>query len=197
MWGATSLSGSKADDGQTYYLGTLILEVPANADGTYTIEFLPDVAKTYMVDEYGQKIVPLVFTPALITINQLPNAPTIDGQTSGSAGTSYTYTFTSTDPDGDNIAEYIVNWGEGPDEIITGPFASGSPATASHIWSTQGNYVITAKAKDVNGLVGPEGTLSVSMPRNKLVNTPFLNYLQNFLQQYPILYQFLQRLLRL
>ena len=126
--------------------------------------------------------------------NQAPNIPDIDGHTGGKTGTEYEYTFVTTDPDNDDIAEYIVNWGDGPDETIIGPFASGSPATASHIWSAQGNYVITAKAKDVNALVGPEGTLSVTMPRNKVINTPFLNFLSSHPNLFPILTLLLQRL---
>ena len=139
IWGAVLITGSKADDGQTYYLGTLILEVPTNADGTYTIDFLPNVAKTFMQDNNGQNILPLILTPALITINQLPNAPTIDGPTSGSAGTSYTYTFTATDPDGDDV-KYYIDWGDGDTEW-TGFSASGIPVVVSHTWGEEDTYL--------------------------------------------------------
>jgi hypothetical protein len=99
--------------------------------------------------------------------NDPPSAPVITGETNGAAGTSYEYGFTSIDPDGDDIAEYIVDWGDDTgEEIITGPFASGVEATASHTWDEQGDYTITAKAKDINGLIGPEGTLPVTMPVN-------------------------------
>jgi len=133
--------------------------------------------------------------PFIITIveNDPPGAPVITGTTNGAAGTLYDYGFTSTDPNSDDIAEYIVNWGDGTgDETITGPFTSGEEATASHTWAEQDTYIITATAKDVNGLIGPEGTLSVTMPRNRATQTPFLN----FLQQHPILYQLLQQLLQ-
>ena len=124
-----------------------------------------------------------------------PGAPDIDGPTDGIPGTSYDYDFTSTHPDGVDIAEYIVDWGDDTgEETITGPFASGTPATGSHTWAEQGDYNITAKAKDVNGLIGPEGILSVTMPRNRaIMNIPFLNFLEN----HPILYQLLLRFLRL
>jgi len=124
--------------------------------------------------------------------NQPPNAPTITGQTSGKAGTSYQYQFTSVDPDGDDIAEYIVNWEDGPDETVTGPFTSGSPATASHTWTSQGTYTIRAKAKDIYGAVGPEGTLSVTMPKNKAIYNPILNFLKNSPNAFPILRQLLR-----
>ena len=119
--------------------------------------------------------------------NQPPSAPTITGPTGGSAGTSYPYQFTSVDPDGDDIAEYIVNWDDGPDETVTGPFTSGSPATASHTWTSQGTYTIRAKAKDIYGAEGLEGTLIVTMPRNRALNIPFLNFLQNHPNTFPIL----------
>ena len=63
VWGATLLFGGKADDGQTYYLGTLILEIPANADGTYLIDFVDDNTKTFMKDDGGQFILPIVTVP--------------------------------------------------------------------------------------------------------------------------------------
>ncbi len=90
--------------------------------------------------------------------------------------------------------KFLVDWDDGDQETITGPFASGESTTKSHIFTGGGTFEITARAKDVNGLIGPEGSLTVIMPRNRaIMNTPFLN----FLQQYPILYQLLQRFLRL
>ena len=86
-------------------------------------------------------------------INIPPDAPTIEGEENGDAGTEYKYGFTSIDPANDDIAEYNVNWGDdSPSEIIAGPFASGEKALASHTWTDEGTYVITAKAKDVNDL---------------------------------------------
>ncbi|GAI25212.1 unnamed protein product, partial [marine sediment metagenome] len=75
----------------------------------------------------------------------------------------------ATDPDTDDIAEYIVNWGDGPNETITGPFASGTPATANHTWEEQGKYTIKAKAKDEHGLESEWGTLEIEMPVNQQV----------------------------
>ena len=126
--------------------------------------------------------------------NLPPNAPTITGTTSGDVGTSYDYDFTAIDPDGDDIAEYIVNWGDGPDETITGPFASGSPATGSHTWTSQGTFTIKAKAKDIYGVEGDWGYLEVTMPRNKVLhNTLFLRLLEWFPNAFPIL-QYIFRL---
>ena len=119
--------------------------------------------------------------------NQAPGAPTISGRTTGGAGKTYEYTFTATDPDGDDIAEYLVNWGDGTTETIVGPFASGEGGKASHSWE-QGSYVIKAQAKDSNGLVGPEGSLSISMPRNKVfTDSFFVKLLQKITEMFPII----------
>jgi hypothetical protein len=127
-------------------------------------------------------------------INNPPDVPTIDGPIEGNPEVSYSYQFTSVDPDGHDIAEYIVNWGDGNDEIITGPFGSGSPATASHTWTAQGGYVISAKAKDVYGAEGAVGTLTVTIPRDKAISSPFLNFLQSHPNMFPLLQKLMQNL---
>lgn len=137
--------------------------------------------------------------PLTVIISNRPGAPDIDGPVSGNVGTSYDYDFTAIDPDGDDIAEYIVNWGDGTgDETITGPFASGTPATGSHTWTVEGEYVITARAKDVYGLIGPEGTLNINMPRNRAISTPlFLKFLERLLDLFPHAFPILRQLLKL
>ncbi len=110
--------------------------------------------------------------------NKAPSAPEIIGPANGCAGTSYEYGFVSMDPDGDDILEYIVDWGDGTEtERIIGPFASEEEATASHTWDEKGSYLITAKAKDVNGLVGLEATFVVSMPRGRMLQNVMLSKL--------------------
>jgi len=112
--------------------------------------------------------------------NNPPGAPTIDGPPEGKVNTALEFSFRSIDPDGDNIAEYIVNWGDGSgDQTITGPFSSGSTVKASHTWTVYGNHVITAKAKDAKGAIGPIKTQSVSIPRQRSIYTPFYKFLEN------------------
>ena len=196
IWGATLLIGEKADDGQTYYLGTLILEVPIDASGTYTIGFLPDAIKTFMKDNYGQSIVPLILTPALITIKQPPNKPSVPtGTINGKAGVIYSYSSSTTDPGGDKI-QYLFDWGDGQTSAWTDPVDSGQPGSASHAWSSQGSYPVKVKARDIPNFEESEWSepLSVSMPKNKpYLNTPFLQ----FLQQHPNLFPLLRLLLKL
>jgi len=127
-------------------------------------------------------------------MSKSPNPPIITGSTSGKVGISYTYTFTATDPDGDNV-KYYINWDDGNSET-TAFSSSGTDVKVKHTWTTGGTYTIKATAEDSNGLVGPEGTLLVSMPRNRATTSSFLQFLENFLENHPILYQLLQRFLQ-
>jgi len=121
-----------------------------------------------------------------ITINNPPNAPTITGETSGKAGKEYEYTFMATDPDGDNV-RYIIDWGDNTSNT-TGYNPSGTDVGVKHTWSEDGTYIITAKAQDIYGFEGPEGTLTVNIPRSRTVNRPLLLRLfERFLNAFPIL----------
>jgi hypothetical protein len=124
-----------------------------------------------------------------------PGAPDIDGPEGGSAGNPYTYTFTSTDPDGDQVS-YYIEWGDGEITDWTALQDSGPPGyDESHTWDEQGEYTITAKAKDENGYEGPEAKYYVTMPRSRIISSsPFLKFLQQYPNLFPILRLLLQRL---
>jgi hypothetical protein len=130
--------------------------------------------------------------PSIIIISNPPYAPFINGPSKGSADVSIEFGFASADPDDDDIAEYVINWGDNTgEEIVSGPFASGEEAKTSHVWTEDGNYVITAKAKDINGIIGPESTITINIPRNRM---QFFNLLQVFLHNHPDLFPYLQKL---
>ena len=125
--------------------------------------------------------------------NSPPNSPFINGPTNGKVGIDYNYTFISTDPDEDDIW-YYISWGDKEIIYIYGPYSSGETITLSYNWSNKGNYIIQCKAMDENYLESDWTEFEVTMPRNRaIMNTPFLN----FLESHPILYQLLQRFLRL
>ena len=120
-------------------------------------------------------------------VNHRPDVPTIDGPTSGNAGTEYDYVFNSVDPDGDDVY-YYIKWGDGHVEIWDGPYTSGVDANITHTYANQGTFIIEAKAKDTEGLESDWGILTVTMPRNKeIYNSLFLR----LLEQYPLLEIFL------
>ena len=124
-------------------------------------------------------------------VQNTPNAPTIDGPINGKVGTSYPYTFTSIDPDGDDVS-YYIEWGDGYTTPWTEFRPSGVGYSESHSWDTQGNFVIQAKAKDIYGAESEWTTLTVTIPRDKVVNRPLLQ----FLQCHPNLFLILQKLIQ-
>jgi parallel beta-helix repeat protein len=125
--------------------------------------------------------------------NQPPNAPKISGPTSGKVGIPHNFSFNSTDPDKDDIAEYIIDWGDKTSvETITGPFASGEEIQANHTWTLKGTYIIRAKAIDINGAESGWSEFIVKMSRDKTIQiSQFLKFLQN----HPILIQMLKQIL--
>ena len=116
--------------------------------------------------------------------NQPPDAPIIIGSNNGKPDTEYDFTFKSTDPDDDDIAEYIVDWGDDTgEETIVGPFESGEEVTGSHTWTTQDTYTIKAKAKDVFGSESnwTSFDIKIEIPRNKvIINSLFLQLFVRF-----------------
>jgi len=123
-----------------------------------------------------------------------PSKPS--GPTNGTAGVEYTYTTSTNDPDGDQLY-YVWDWGGGSPGTYSwgvGPYNSGEIAYTSHTWGNQGSYNIRVKAIDEYGAQSVwSDPLPVTMPRNRAINRPFLNILEN----YPILFQILQRILKL
>jgi hypothetical protein len=113
-----------------------------------------------------------------------PSTPDIDGPTNGKVGTNYNYTFNSISPEGNDVY-YFVDWGDGKVDDWFGPYNSGEDATASHKWTKIGAYTIKARAKDTNDIMGPWGSFDVTIPRNKLLSRPILN----FLHSHPKLFQ--------
>ena len=63
---------------------------------------------------------------------------------------------------------------------------------ASHVWDEKDIYIIRAKAKDSNDAKSDWATLEVSMPKNKAINTPFLQFLENHPRLFPLLRQLLK-----
>ncbi|GAI06077.1 unnamed protein product, partial [marine sediment metagenome] len=74
----------------------------------------------------------------------------------------------------------------------------GTPITTQITWTTkQTTYTLKVIAEDLQGAQSPWSLpLSVTTPKNKpYINTPYLNFLQNFLNSHPNLFPILQRIL--
>ncbi len=126
-----------------------------------------------------------------------PSKPT--GKIKGNTDKLYPYSTNTTDPEGDNI-KYGWDW-YGNDNLIDewdnnngNYYISGEIINTYHSWDSEGTYFIKVIAEDVNGLQSEwSDPLVVSMPRNRIISTPFLNFLQN----HPIQYQLFQRILKI
>ncbi|MCH8146441.1 MAG: hypothetical protein IH987_00385 [Planctomycetes bacterium] len=67
-WAVAAVKNCAVDDGEVKSFGGLILEVPANAAGTYRIGFDQDPNNSFMTAGDGTPIAGVVFTPACITL---------------------------------------------------------------------------------------------------------------------------------
>ncbi len=129
--------------------------------------------------------------PTLFNTSQPPNLPTITGPTSGNKGEPVQYNFNSTDPDVDDVC-YFIDWGDSLNSGWIGPNASGEAITLSHTWNTRGDYMIKAKAKDINGWESDWATLKVRMPL--AYNVPFLSFWQQLFERFTHIFPMLRYL---
>jgi len=79
-----------------------------------------------------------------------PNTPsTPSGPTSGYTYATYTYSTSTTDPNGDSL-RYEFSWSDGT-TTLTGWYASGVTASASHYWVSAGTKNVKVRAQDSTG----------------------------------------------
>jgi len=124
-------------------------------------------------------------------INEPPRPPTIVGPYNLKTNEVGTYTFSAVDPDSDIIYIYI-DWDDGDFMDWDGPYSSEETVNVSHSWSTKKNYVIRAKAKDVNDFTSTWGTFDISIPRSKESN---FYALQRFINTLPLIKKILNLIL--
>ena len=181
-----SWDGGDPDPGDTVFYDVYLNDVKIATVGPYPwnqtrIEYGPvelEEYKTYYMmicayDNHGAYIDGPVgsFTTG---DNHPPSKIIIEGPTHGKVGVEYTYTFNVTDDDGHKF-KIFVDWGDGISEE-TGYYPNGTIATLSHSWDTKGTYIISAYAEDEHGAQGPKGNLTVTMPRDKLLNFNFYSF---------------------
>jgi len=126
--------------------------------------------------------------------NQPPNKPNPPiGSINGTVKNEYTYSVNSTtDPDNEeDEIYYMFDWDDGTfsnwlnkDWVDYG--------LAFHVWKKQGNYDVRVKAKDIYGMESEwSDPLSISMPKSRSINRPFLQFLENHPRMFPLLQQLL------
>jgi hypothetical protein len=98
------------------------------------------------------------------------------GPTSGKTGEELSFTSSVTDVDDDEVY-LLFDWGDGEFSDWIGPKNSGQEVTASHTWSSAGDFSIRVKAKDEHGILGEwSDPLLISLSKGKsIVYRPFLS----------------------
>jgi hypothetical protein len=119
-----------------------------------------------------------------------PNTPS--GESNGKAGEEYVYSTSSSDIEGDDLY-YKWNWGDGTSSDWLGPYTSGETCQASYIWSEEGNYNITVKAKDdFYGESIWSDPLPITMP---YTYNPILQFFELLFQRFPHAFPLLRHLM--
>jgi hypothetical protein len=111
-----------------------------------------------------------------------PSSPDIDGPSQGKPGVEYEFTFMSTDENGDPVM-YFIDWGDDSTEW-TEFSDSGEQITLKHTWNKENNYLIKAKAKDINDAESELSEFEITIPRfREKINL----WYECFLERFPIL----------
>jgi hypothetical protein len=131
-------------------------------------------------------------------VNSPPNKPqTPSGKTNGKAGNSYPYTTSTDDPNGDKVKYGWDKNGDGTvdqwDDNSGSYYSSGATITTYLSWSSQGTYTLKVLAEDTQGAQSDwSDSLSISMPKNKAINSPLLRFLEQHPRMFPLLRQLLE-----
>ena len=176
-------ANTASSDSLYIYVGREAFKI--NVYDKNTFEYITDLNSSGYLSEFrtispfdnyiyaGTSLIPKIF---IYRYETPPNAPTIDGPTSGNVGVTYYYNFTINDIDGDPMYLW-VDWDDGTQGPYVGPYESGI-VILGHTWSEKGNYTIRAKTKDVYGEESDWAYLEVTMPKNQ--NMWFLRWLERF-----------------
>jgi hypothetical protein len=126
---------------------------------------------------------------------EAPDPPTITGPTEGKLYEKYKYEITTKDPQNDNVC-FTIRFSDTPVIYNSDWCESCDILIYNHTWGdyyqTSGLYFISAKAHDCKGHESDWSTLEVTMPKNKAINTPFLQFLENHPHLFPLLRQLLE-----
>lgn len=128
------------------------------SDGTYDTDWSTSPTTTHVYNSVFDGTVKVMVkdsenhtdiastTVSILSGNNPPSTPTIEGPVSANANTSVTINITSTDTDGDQIT-YHISWGDNS-LATTVSGASGSKQSSTHMYTVPGWYTITVTAKD-------------------------------------------------
>ena len=120
--------------------------------------------------------------------NTPPNLPNIEGPTEIVPEEYCWYNISAVDPDGSEVYIYAIAF-DIDCGVWFGPYESGEEDKWYYYWAERGTFTVKAKAKDPYGAESDWATLEVSVPKNKAINTPFLDFLENHPYLFPLLRQ--------
>lgn len=115
--------------------------------------------------------------------NTQPDAPDINGLSSGGAGVELAYFFTTDDAEKDGMY-YWVDWNDSTIPEWIGPFAHDKEITLNHTWETKGTYLIKAKVKDFYDNESDWTELEITIPRDRAKG---FNLLEWLFERFPML----------
>ena len=159
-----------------------------NTSGTYNVKVKAEDMYGAQSDFSSAKKVVIVAID-----NDPPEKPDVPtGTTFCKIGTSYSYSSSTTDSDGDQIY-FMFDWDDGTNSEWTGPYNTEQTISMSHIWDVKGTYQIKVKAKDEHGEESEwSDPLPITMPKNKVINTSFLRFLDSHSHMFPLLKHLLE-----
>ncbi len=102
----------------------------------------------------------------VLTLNYPPR-PTLSGIDTGYVDTNYMFQCTVIDPEGDQVSVRIA-WGDGDTTAWTDFQPSGTTFSFNHTFSSSGNFMISAQARDDRG-----GISSWIAPKIVVIRFPF------------------------
>lgn len=114
------------------------------------------------------------------------------GKTKVKVGETCMYSTLAVDPN-DDMVKYGWDWdGDKDVDEWTDFVDSGETCIVYHTWTSKelenGNSQIFVRAQDINGEIGVwSDPLGITKPRNRVINTPFLNFLQIHPNAFPLL----------
>jgi hypothetical protein len=116
-----------------------------------------------------------------VLVDQSPNPPEIKGPNYVKIGKRYNYTIKGIDPDGDDISEFGVEWGDGSGSGTQGSFPSGTTKVFNHGWYKNGTFIIKARVKDIYRITSDWTEFEVKVTSDKSTSSsPFLRFLERF-----------------
>jgi phospholipase C len=122
-------------------------------NGTYAVEVLEtDGVTGYQTQSEA----------TTVTVNVVPPTLVLSGANTSPEASLYTLNLSSSyngDPDGDKVNNWTVTWGDG---TTSGPIKGASPQ-ATHFYSEEGQYTISATANDDDGTYNGSNTITLTV----------------------------------